>query len=193
MADLPALIRPEAMRVVWDRIILQSELDENAINGFSSGNEPLDHFWLDKSLTYSRTGMCAVHVAMSGDGIVGFYTLSPSAIRGGLLPRKRQAGKPTMSHPAWLIGEFAIRADLQGNHEEGSVGAALLCHALHMANDLSRMGGGRLVMLDPLNERLADWYGEHGFLRLKGSNTMFIPMKKIREYMTLIGEDFFVF
>lgn len=107
-------MRPGSMRVAWDRIIPQTNLTQDAIEGFASGNPELDHFWLDKSLTYSKIGMCAVHVAMKGEDIAGFYTISPSAIRGIGLPKSRQAGKPTMAHPSWLIGELAVRKDLRG-------------------------------------------------------------------------------
>ena len=55
-------MRPGSMRVAWDRIIPQTNLTQDAIEGFASGNPELDHFWLDKSLTYSKIGMCAVHV-----------------------------------------------------------------------------------------------------------------------------------
>lgn len=72
-------MRPGSMRVAWDRIIPQTNLTQDAIEGFASGNPELDHFWLDKSLTYSKIGMCAVHVAMKGEDIAGFYTISPSA------------------------------------------------------------------------------------------------------------------
>lgn len=153
----------------------------------------MDHFWLDKSLTYSKIGMCAVHVAMKGEDIAGFYTISPSAIRGIGLPKSRQAGKPTMAHPSWLIGELAVRKDLRGKKGNGSVGAALLCHAVHMACDLSVMAGGRLVMLDPLNDTLGKWYEDHGFLRLPNAKTMFMPLRNARSYMEQIGEPFFVF
>ncbi len=186
-------MRPGSMRVAWDRIIPQTNLPQDAIEGFASGNPELDHFWLDKSLTYSKIGMCAVHVAMKGEDIAGFYTISPSVIRGVGLPKSRQAGKPTMAHPSWLIGELAVRKDLRGKKENGSVGAALLCHAVHMACDLSVMAGGRLVMLDPLNDTLGKWYEDHGFLRLPDAKTMFMPLRNARSYMEQIGEPFFVF
>lgn len=176
-------MRPGSMRVAWDRIIPQTNLTQDAIEGFASGNPELDHFWLDKSLTYSKIGMCAVHVAMKGEDIAGFYTISPSVIRGVGLPKSRQAGKPTMAHPSWLIGELAVRKDLRGKKENGSVGAALLCHAVHMACDLSVMAGGRLVMLDPLNDTLGKWYEDHGFLRLPDAKTMFMPLRNARSYV----------
>lgn len=182
-------MRPGSMRVAWDRIIPQTNLTQDAIEGFASGNPELDHFWLDKSLTYSKIGMCAVHVAMKGEDIAGFYTISPSVIRGVGLPKSRQAGKPTMAHPSWLIGELAVRKDLRGKKENGSVGAALLCHAVHMACDLSVMAGGRLVMLDPLNDTLGKWYEDHGFLRLPDAKTMFMPLRNARSYMERLPFD----
>ena len=43
-------MRPGSMRVAWDRIIPQTNLTQDAIEGFASGNPELDHFWLDKRL-----------------------------------------------------------------------------------------------------------------------------------------------
>lgn len=62
-----------------------------------------------------------------------------------------------------------------------------------MACDLSVMAGGRLVMLDPLNDTLGKWYEDHGFLRLSDAKTMFMPLRNARSYMEQIGEPFFVF
>lgn len=92
-----------------------------------------------------------------------------------------------------FIGGLAVRKDLRGKKGNGSVGAALLCHAVHMACDLSVMAGGRLVMLDPLNDTLGKWYEDHGFLRLPNAKTMFMPLRNARSYMEQIGEPFFVF
>lgn len=92
-------MRPGSMRVAWDRIIPQTNLTQDAIEGFASGNPELDHFWLDKSLTYSKIGMCAVHVAMKGEDIAGFYTISPSVIRGVGLPKAVRRANPPWRIP----------------------------------------------------------------------------------------------
>lgn len=138
-------MRPGSMRVAWDRIIPQTNLTQDAIEGFASGNPELDHFWLDKSLTYSKIGMCAVHVAMKGEDIAGFYTISPSVIRGVGLPKSRQAGKPTMAHPSWLIGELAVRKDLRGKKgkRECRRGLAVSCgpHGMRSERDGRRQTG----------------------------------------------------
>lgn len=176
-------------RVAWDRIIPETTLDPEQIGRFACGQPALDEWWLEKSLRYGRIGLCSTHVAMDGDRVVGFFTLSSLSVEGRALPSSRRAGKPTMQHPGYLLGMFAIRSDLQGS----GVGAALLCHAIRRALDAADIAGGRFLVLDPVDERARGWYARAGFLQLKTGNRMFLPFRTAREYVGLMPSGFFVF
>lgn len=186
MADFPT-VRKSA--VLWDRIVPETELPVELMDQFACGQPVLDEWWLEKSLNYSRIGMCATHVAVSEDGIIGFFTLSPTTLEGKMLPARRRAGKPTMQHPGYLLGMFAVRADLQGS----GVGGALLCHAIHITLKASALIGGRFLAVDPIDESTAKWYEKYGFLSLKTSTRRFMPLKTARRLMDTLPEDFFVF
>ena len=74
--------------------------------------------------------------------------------------------------PVYLIGRLAVRTDLQGR----GLGARLVREALVFVRELSRVGGGRLAIIDAKTEELAAWYEHLGFTRLKG-NSLRLAMK----------------
>ena len=70
--------------------------------------------------------MCAVHVAMKGEDIAGFYTISPSVIRGVGPDSAIGVGRPQMD----LIEDFihdppagpVVRFETAGDGHEGHWG-----------------------------------------------------------------------
>lgn len=77
--------------------------------------------------------------------------------------------------PAYLIGRLGVRTDLQGR----GLGARMVHEALAIIRGLSRVGGGRLALIDAKSEELAAWYEHLGFTRLK-DNPLRLAMKMKR-------------
>ena len=109
--------------------------------------------------------------------IVGFYTLSSTAIRLQDLPDdlvKRLPRYPTV--PATLIGRFAIH---QAHHGK-RLGERLLIDALKRSLDASETVGAVAVIVDAKDYKGAEFYERYGFKRFTDSPfRLFIPMKTI--------------
>jgi hypothetical protein len=53
-------------------------------------------------------------------------------------------------------------------------------------DEISRKVGIRVLMLDARNERLAEWYEKHDFIRFPGSFRMFKRIEAIRSLNLLV-------
>jgi predicted GNAT family N-acyltransferase len=89
--------------------------------------------------------------------------------------RKHVPRYPLVS--ATLIGRLAVAKDRQGQR----LGAVLLADALQRAFGSARTVGSSMVVVDALDERAADFYVAHGFVRLPESLRLVLPMRVIGE------------
>ena len=82
-----------------------------------------------------------------------------------------------------LLGQLGVDAEFQGRR----IGDLLLTDVQARTDEISRTIGIRALMLDARNERLAEWYGKHDFIRFPGSRRMFKSIEAIRS-LELIGK-----
>ena len=110
--------------------------------------------------------------------IVGYFTLCACGLPPGVVPeaaRKHLPRYPQVS--ATLIGRLAIARSHQGQ----GLGGALLTRALRMAYENAAIVGSSMVVVDAIDERAADFYAAHGFVRLPESNRLVLPMETLRK------------
>lgn len=70
----------------------------------------------------------------------------------------------------------------------------MLNHAIKRALDISKMIGGRFVVLDAKSDELAEWYARHGFRALKRNDLrLVLPMKTANKIVSDLGEEYFRF
>lgn len=184
--------RDYSMDWPWSKIVAVEEIDQAFVTDFSCGNDALDDWFLSKALNWCYLGFCQVHVAVDESGVVGFFSLSPTQIEPASLSRKMRDGKTRIGHPGLLLGRIAVRSDLQRSSRR--VGSLLLEHAIFKAFEVSRVIGGRFVVLDAKTDELCTWYKELGFRSLKDSNRrMVLPMKDAALMVKQLGAEHFRF
>ncbi len=101
------------VKVPWNRIVTVEDIDPSLMDSFSCGNEQMDSWFLTKALSWCYLGFCQVYIALGSDGIVGFFSLSPTSVRPVELTRSQRHGKNSMEHPGILLGRIAVREDIQ--------------------------------------------------------------------------------
>ncbi|HXB66091.1 MAG TPA: GNAT family N-acetyltransferase [Solirubrobacteraceae bacterium] len=92
------------------------------------------------------------------EAVVGYFALAPHLVERDALPRSAGRGAPSRI-PAILLGKLALDARLQGQ----GIGAELLTQALVMIIEAARAAGGRLVVVDAVDEKAASFYRAHDF------------------------------
>lgn len=128
------------------------------IDAFSCGNEDLDLWLRHAAPTADRAGTARVYVHLDDTRIIGYFALLPHHVRRAHIPPGIGRGAPD-TIPGFLLARLAVAEDLHG----GGRGGQLLALALKKILDAIIIGGGRLIIVDAIDEAAADFYRHHGF------------------------------
>lgn len=74
-----------------------------------------------------------------------------------------------------IIGRLAVHVDYQGK----KLGQILLIDALKRIIEISALVGNHAIIVDPINESAEKFYFKFGFIQLKDSKRMFLPLHTI--------------
>ncbi len=109
--------------------------------------------------------------------VLGYYTLSSESLGREAIPEKYSRKVPTnYNAPVILLGRLA--RDL--SQKKTGLGEHLLLDALFRAFKISEESiGAMAVVVDPINDWAANFYGKYGFEMLPDSGKMFLPMNTI--------------
>jgi GNAT superfamily N-acetyltransferase len=140
---------------------------------FSSGSDPLDHYFQHQVTQDIRRRVTACFVALTGKQIIaGYYTLAAASVPLNDLPSnivKKLPRYPLV--PAVRMGRLAVDQKFKGQ----GLGGALLADALSRASDSDIAAYALLV--DAKDEEAAAFYRHHGFISLPNTFlTLFLPL-----------------
>ncbi|MGC9221175.1 MAG: GNAT family N-acetyltransferase [Solirubrobacteraceae bacterium] len=136
-----------------ERISLRHDLTE-----FACGDQTLDRWLLGSALTADAMGTARTYVWSENNVVIGYFSLCPHEVRRDELPSKLSHGA-AHSIPAILLARLALDRRLHGQ----GLGASLLFDALTRASDAIEMAGGRLIVVDAIDEPARRFYEHHGF------------------------------
>jgi len=146
---------------------------------FDCGDDDITRFLREKALQdqerdLSRT-MILSDLRKSTEQIAGFHTLIMSQVRQEEIPDDRPRIKRDI--PVILLGQLGVDLNFQGS----GLGDLLLMDVQARVDEISKKIGIRALMLDARNERLANWYEKHDFVRFPTSLRMFKSINAIRQ------------
>lgn len=146
---------------------------------FKSGTQSLDTYLQQYALQDQKKlqSVCFVFENKQGQ-LLGFYTLSASAIDTNLLDRQTLSilNAKYQQIPAILIGRFAIDQTFQ--HQ--GFGKLLLMDALRRCTKQAEEMGACAVFVDPIDESAHSFYLKFGFHALPNQSKLFIPIKTLQ-------------
>lgn len=136
--------------------------DTLSLDNFSCGNDILDGWLQHEARRAQHAGVARVTVWAPADTpnrVVAFYCVSPTQIvtQQTILPRSASAGYSIV--PAWLMGRLAVDTGYQGI----GIGTQLMVDAVETVVSLATRGGGRLILVDPIDDATDSWYRRLGF------------------------------
>ena len=126
--------------------------------GFACGDRTLDQWLAGSALTADAMGTARTYVWTEKNTVVGYFSLCPHEVRREELPSKLSHGAPH-GIPAILLARLALDRRLHGQ----GLGASLLLDALTRATDAIEIAGGRLIVVDAIDEPARRFYEHHGF------------------------------
>ncbi|WP_341359269.1 GNAT family N-acetyltransferase [Georgenia sp. M64] len=107
-----------------------------------------------------------------------YYAVAPTQLnRADGLSRSMSAGYTSV--PAYLVARLAVDLELQGR----GLGAELLLDALELVVEAAELGGGRLVVVDAIDEMARAFYEHHGFTRIGGSDRLVIKVATVADVL----------
>jgi predicted GNAT family N-acyltransferase len=136
--------------------------------------------YLQKYAGQNERGDLAACYVVSQDGtsrVLGYYTISAHAVLSDELSDPQKKGLPRHDRiPAFLIGRLARDLSAKGS----GLGELLLMDA--MARLAAVEAAGRMVVVDPIDEKAHAFYTRYGFTPMgRATMRLFLPMATVRK------------
>lgn len=144
--------------------------------GFTCGVASLDSYLKRQAGQHQRDGIATTHV-LADDGtparILGYVTLAAAQME---LSDMQPADRERLPHypvPAVRVARLAVASSAQGH----GYGQWLLGHATNVGVRMRAQMGVRVLLVDALDARAAEFYRTYGF-RLSASQalTLYLPL-----------------
>jgi GNAT superfamily N-acetyltransferase len=160
-------------------MFISEKLNEShVLVDFDSGNEDLNQ-WLKNSARRAQgSGMAQVYIWRDQDSqnVRGYFAITPANIAPEYLSRSVRAGYSSRI-PGYLIARLAIELGLQGR----GYGSELLMDALGTAAAAARIGGGRLIVIDSIDDNAFEFYRHHGLTPIGATKRLYARVDRINK------------
>jgi GNAT superfamily N-acetyltransferase len=133
-------------------------LADHDLEQFCCGNEELDEWLRRHARTAFGQGTRTYLLLDAGDAVVGYFAVAPHFLNRQEAPRKLGRGSPRQI-PAILLAKLAVASSVQGQ----GFGADLLVFALGTIAEAARMAGGRIVIVDAIDDEARTFDEHHDF------------------------------
>ena len=145
---------------------------------FDSGVPSLDNWLRSTAVTMVRANLGRTFVWRDTDGsVVAYFHITPHEVAQEGVPSRDRFAQKNRPVPGYLLAELALFKNLHGQR----LGTRLLTQALEHAAAAAEHAGGRLVVVDAIDDAAAGFYRAHGFKDLRAQQ----PDRPQRLYMRL--------
>jgi GNAT superfamily N-acetyltransferase len=133
--------------------------DGHDLDTFSCGRPALDTWLREHADRATRQGV-RTYLLIDDEtrAVVGYFAIAPHLVEREEAPRRIGRGAPQRI-PAILLAKLALHERLHGQ----GLGAELLIHALSTIVTAARSAGGRVVVVDAIDDTAASFYRAHDF------------------------------
>jgi GNAT superfamily N-acetyltransferase len=137
----------------------------HVLDRFACGKAPLDE-WLTQHAR-GATGQGTrtyVLVETETNAIVGYFAIAPHLVARDAVPARIGRGAPQQI-PAILLAKLVLDQSSQGT----GLGRLLLVRALEKIVEAAKHAGGKLVVVDAIDDEAARFYQHHDFAPIPGN------------------------
>jgi GNAT superfamily N-acetyltransferase len=133
---------------------------EHDVSSFDCRNDQLTTSLVRHALASQRADLARTYLALDGEQVIGYVSLTTGSVRPDEAPKRYARGMPAHPIPTILIARLAV----DHRHQRRQLGSRLLAEALRLAVTASDAAAARLVAVDAIDERAADFYRKRGFV-----------------------------
>ena len=151
------------------------------VSEFDCGVLSLNNWLAAHALRAQHAGTARTFVWVDGDAperVWAYFSLAPTELTRAVLSRGQSSGYSTV--PGYLLARLAVHTDLRGRGYGGQV----LVDALTRAARAAEAGGGRLVVVDAIDDAAAGFYRHFDFIPVKDDpRRLVMKMASIRRLL----------
>ncbi|HVA60420.1 MAG TPA: GNAT family N-acetyltransferase [Mycobacteriales bacterium] len=157
----------------WRSALLAEEHD---LASFDSGVAELTTWLNDSALRAQRAGTARTYVwaEPAGVRVVAYYSVTPAQVSRADVPRSFSAGFSVL--PTYLLARLALDRSLHGRGQ----GTQLLLDALEVIVAAAGAAGGRLILVDAIDDAAHGFYRHHGFQPVTGTGRLVMKVETAR-------------
>ncbi|MBX3568390.1 MAG: GNAT family N-acetyltransferase [Rhizobiaceae bacterium] len=133
---------------------------KHAVDAFDCGEEPLNRFLVRYALPNQQANASQTYVGLSGENVIGFYTLVVGEVAYEGAPERLTIGLARHPVPIMLLARLAVGKDWQGK----GVGAGLLRDAILRTLQAADIAGIRAFTVHAKDDRARSFYRHFGFV-----------------------------
>ncbi|MGH9299561.1 MAG: GNAT family N-acetyltransferase [Acidimicrobiales bacterium] len=157
-------------------IRLERLSSQHDLSGFNSANAELDG-WLGRhALTSQKMDSARTFVVVRSSRVIAYVSLTVGSVQRADAPPRLVRGLPAYPVGVVLIARLAVANSEQGR----GLGSRLLAEALRMAVAAGEAAAARLVVVDAIDDRAAEFYRRHGFVEALDTMRLYRRMKDVR-------------
>lgn len=156
-------------------------LGDHDLERFDCGNEELTD-WLKRYAAHATKQGTRTYVLVGEEtaNVVGYFSIAPHLLERDEAPRRIGRGAPKQI-PAVLLAKFAIDRSEQGK----GLGSEFLIRALGQIVEAARTGGGKILVVDAINDQAASFYEHHDFEPIRENSARLV--KKLSSVAAALG------
>jgi GNAT superfamily N-acetyltransferase len=132
----------------------------HAIDSFDCTSDALNRFLIRFALQNQQSGASQTYLAISGDEVVGYYTLVVGQVEYDAAPERLTKGSARHPVPIMLLARLAVAASWQGK----GLGAGLLKDALKRTVQAAEIAGIRACAVHAKDDQAKAFYQRFDFL-----------------------------
>ena len=125
----------------------------------SHASPELDRFLIRHALQAQQSNSSQTYVAVSGDEVVGFYTIVAGEVQHAQAPERVVKGMSRHPIPLLVLARFAVHVNAQGR----GIGSGLLLDALGRTLQVADVIGVRALAVHAKDDRAIAFYRHFGF------------------------------
>ena len=133
---------------------------KHSLDGFDCGREELNRFLTRFALVNQQAGAAQTYVAVSGESVVGYYSLAVGEVACDDAPDRLRKGLARHPVPIMLLARLAVTNAWQGH----GLGAGLLKDAMRRTLQAADIAGIRAFAVHAIDETARRFYEHFGFI-----------------------------
>ena len=140
---------------------------EHELSKFCCGKDDLDRWLQQSALNAEQRWTSRTYVWTQDDDpvVLGYYAIAPTSVDRDVDGLDRRFSTGLKSVPAFLLAKFALDRELHGQ----GLGEELLVDAVTKIMGAAQASGGRLIVVDAIDDAAVQFYEKYDFIRVKNT------------------------